>query len=150
MIGIDNEVAVNADLICAGMSSGPSQVCVYNLSFSGTNLFSHFSRSCLAEGSAFSWINKLAEVCRTKTVHRPELKPDWETIDSIDGVIRCNPWPATVMWTVSTIFIVFVSIKFVYRSWIYIWACILRVFLTFIKEKCVFLSSDILRLCYCN
>lgn len=62
-IGIDSDVAVKTDLMCEGMSSGPSRVWVYSGSFSFTKRFSHCSRSCLAEGSAFSWMIRLAEVC---------------------------------------------------------------------------------------
>ena len=70
--GIDSDTAVSAALICAGMSSGPSVVCVTQRidgSFEGgTSRRKKASRSRRTSGSAFSWISSEQDVCLTNSV----------------------------------------------------------------------------------
>src|ERR1700730_3848085 len=60
------------------------------------------SSSLFAEGSAFSWITRLADVCRTKTVHKPSAIFAFPTADLTCPVISSNPWPcvSTVNWSI--------------------------------------------------
>src|SRR5581483_492043 len=51
------------------------------------------SRSCFAVGSAFSWMTRLAEVWRMKSVHRPSPTPAWRTSAATCCVTSCKPWP---------------------------------------------------------
>ena len=51
------------------------------------------SRSARTSGSAFSWITRLAEVWRMKTVRRPVAKPLSLTQDSSARVISSRPRP---------------------------------------------------------
>ena len=50
----DNLLFVKADLICAGISSIPSVVCLYKLLSIGTSLLKKNFKSCNTSGSAFS------------------------------------------------------------------------------------------------
>ena len=65
-MGIEIELPIRAALMCAGISSGPSQVCWRNGRFSGTNLLKMLSKSTLTSGSALSLIVIAAEVCFMK------------------------------------------------------------------------------------
>ena len=71
--------AANAALICAGMSSGPSQVWrsqpIAGSSAGGTSRSSHASRSVRTSGSAFSWISRLADVCPHHQRQQPVARP---------------------------------------------------------------------------
>src|SRR5690606_22550963 len=42
---------------------------------------------------AFSWITRLADVCRTKIVHRPSASPLRATRAATSSVISCRPRP---------------------------------------------------------
>jgi hypothetical protein len=66
-----NENPKSDDLIWAGMSSVPSIVWEYNEVSSGTRRFIKDSKSTVTEGSAFSLIDKPAEVCLIKIFRRP-------------------------------------------------------------------------------
>ncbi len=55
----------------AGMSSGPSSVCVHPRKSSGTAASNHVSKSRRTSGEAFSLIVSDAEVWRMKRWHRP-------------------------------------------------------------------------------
>jgi len=61
--GMLSWVWVNALLMWAGMSSGPSSLWRYGATFSGTMRGRKASRSRLTSGDAFSWISSGAEVC---------------------------------------------------------------------------------------
>ncbi len=58
--------------MCAGMSSGPSTVCIYPGSFSGTSLSMAYPMSLATSGSAFSLIVIAAEVCLIKRLSSPD------------------------------------------------------------------------------
>jgi hypothetical protein len=60
--GMLSWVWVNALLMWAGMSSGPSSLWRYGATFSGT-MRRKASRSRVTSGDAFSWISSGAEVC---------------------------------------------------------------------------------------
>ncbi len=63
IIGIERLVLVKMLLMCAGISSGPSELCSYKFSSSETSLLKNDSISLKTAGSAFSCITKDAEVC---------------------------------------------------------------------------------------
>ena len=69
------DTSVNIDRMCEGMSSGPSSLCVNWGWPSGTVRSIQASRSRRAEGSAFSWITREADVCCTKSTHTPSCTP---------------------------------------------------------------------------
>ena len=53
------------------------------------------SRSRRAEGSAFSWIVRLADVCRTNRVQSPDSTPvplARRPVPRLRAVISCSPW----------------------------------------------------------
>ena len=70
-IGMHKEDPNIDDLICAGISSGPSNVCLYYGWFSGINLLKWFSKSCLTVGSELSFIDIDAEVCWINKFNNP-------------------------------------------------------------------------------
>ena len=57
---------MRAPLIWAGMSSGPLLVCLNHEAHSGIKRLKKVTRSTCTSGSAFSWMVRLAEVCRQK------------------------------------------------------------------------------------
>lgn len=88
---MDRVVDVRAARMCEGMSSGPSDVWVNHACPSGTMRSIQRSRSCRADGSAFSWIVRLADVCRMRTVHRPSVQPASVTTRWTASVTSCSP-----------------------------------------------------------
>ena len=70
---------------------------VSDASPSGTRRSSQRSRSRFAEGSAFSWIVRLADVCGMKTVHSPSRTPTCATASVTSRVISCSPRPETLI-----------------------------------------------------
>jgi hypothetical protein len=77
--GMVSWVWVNALLMWAGMSSGPSSLWRYGATFSGTMRGRKASRSRLTSGDAFSWISSGAEVCGMERVRRPTEMP-WRSV----------------------------------------------------------------------
>jgi len=75
LTGIVSDVCVNADLICAGMSSKPSALWLYKPCPSGTSAAKKSSMSRMTRSSAFSWIINDAEVWLIKTHSKPVLMP---------------------------------------------------------------------------
>ena len=73
--GIDSCTAVSAERTCAGMSSEPSSRWRKIGSPSATRRAKKRSRSARTSGAAFSWISRLAEVWRMKSVTRPLVAP---------------------------------------------------------------------------
>ena len=88
MIGKETEEPKILLFICDVISSGPSIVWVKYFSSSETILLKWFSKSTRTEGSAFSFIVRLAEVCFTKTFTIPDLAGKWFKTSS---VIRWKP-----------------------------------------------------------
>jgi hypothetical protein len=73
-------------LICAGISSWPSNICLKQPSFSGTILFRKATISFLTPGSAFLLINKTAEVCLMKICNNPLAgKPINSFVNNLKG-----------------------------------------------------------------
>jgi hypothetical protein len=64
-------VCVSAARMCEVMSSGPSIVCRYPSSSSGTSRSKKSRRSSVTSGSAFSCMTSEHEVCWMKTVNTP-------------------------------------------------------------------------------
>ena len=102
--GIDRDTAVSAALMCAGMSSAPSVVCVSHCiegsSDDGTNLRKNSSRSRRTSGSAFSWMHSEHEVCWTNSVNNPCSTPVSRTNRTTSAVNSCSPGPE--VWIVRT------------------------------------------------
>ena len=94
--GIDTLVCVNIDFMWAGISSGPSLVCVNRLLFSGTRRFIQLIKSVCTEGSAFSWMIRLAEVCWMNKVNNPLLVSTCDNKDCAWWLISISCW-----WCVS-------------------------------------------------
>lgn len=89
-IGIVRDEPRKQAFTWAGMSSGPSQECLYGKP-SGTILFSIISMSSLTSGSQLSFRAKLADVCRIWTWQRPT--ENWH----ISGI--CLKISSVTKWT---------------------------------------------------
>lgn len=72
LMGILTPVPMKAAFTWAGISSGPSQLCLKGV-LSGISLFIIISMSTLTSGSQFSFRHKLAEVCLMWTLAVPIL-----------------------------------------------------------------------------
>ena len=91
--GIASCVAVSAERTCAGMSSSPSSRWRKIGSPSGASRAMKRSRSPRTSAAAFSWITRLAEVWRMKSVSSPVAMPLVPTQRSSAGVISSRPRP---------------------------------------------------------
>ena len=85
-------VFVKDVLICAGMSSFPSRLCLYRLLSIGTSLLKYTFRSSTTSGDAFSWIINEALVCKILKFSNPFfIELEWRTERTL-SVISYRFW----------------------------------------------------------
>src|SRR5580692_1945807 len=92
LIGSVSDGPSSDALMCAGMSSLPSSVCVHSVLRSGTVSLNHDSKSLRTSALAFSFSVSDADVWRISTCNRPTAtSPSSGTPASTSRVIKWNP-----------------------------------------------------------